>query len=157
MSRSARTAVLYIRKSESLLSSETTRTSLLSACEYITWRFGAYRLTITRAVVSHGRQGVAIAKAVKAHYAIIYSGSREPQPQPAELPKPGELGMKESIRMKLQSQRDQLDPMSRIHLMVSYPIHHNIEVYNMGMIHPDSLNVLFAAYLAVNFPGVSSS
>jgi hypothetical protein len=88
---------------------------------------------------------------VKNHHAIIYS-NKEPEPLPRELPRKGEGGMRRSIEVKLRSQRDGLDPMSRIHYNISYPIHHNLEVYEIGMVATGHLDILYDEWIAVSFP-----
>jgi hypothetical protein len=110
-------------------------------------------LTPKRLVVTHQGKGVSNPRMVKEHHAIIYDGDEEPNPDPSELPRPGEPGMRRSIRVKLRSRRDGLHPRSRINFNMSFPIQHNVEVYDMCIVDEAHLDVLRAEYFAVNFPG----
>jgi hypothetical protein len=92
--------------------------------------------------VTYGRQGVAKPNTIKSHHAIIYTGSKEVQPQSSELPREGEWGMLKSIRVKPRLRSSKLDPMSRVNFAKIYTVEHNVKVMDFGDVHEDSIHVL---------------
>jgi len=85
--------------------------------------------------------GVAKVGVVKAHHAVVYSGTRAPKPSRDELAEEHADGMIEPpIRLIPELSNDKLDTMSRINFANTYTVAHDKKVYDFGEIHPDSLS-----------------
>jgi hypothetical protein len=76
---------------------------------------------------------------IKNHHAIIFTGSKPPEPQKNEIPnakkKPRERGMRTPIRVKQTDYHEKLDPMSRLNYKKIYTVEHNVKVRDFGQVH----------------------
>ena len=94
-------------------------------------------LTFLRPIQSHGGQGVSKKGLVKNHYAIIYTGSKPPEPQPKERPRSRrEKPLRDAIRVQPWDPNERLDPMSRLNFSRIYTLEKNVKVYDFGRIDP---------------------
>lgn len=100
-------------------------------------------------ISTYGGQGVGKAGIMKANHGIIYSGTRSPEPRSHELPSRDEFGggmVRSPIRVQMTSRSEQLDTMSRLDYGKTYYMSKSSPVYDVGMVHRDSIPALMGQF-----------
>ncbi|KAK6401681.1 hypothetical protein LTR95_019160, partial [Oleoguttula sp. CCFEE 5521] len=88
---------------------------------------------------TYNGRGVSKPGVIKSDHAIIYSGRKCPDPDPAERPARGEAGMRPAaIRVDPDDKVTKLDPMSRIDFGKVHTVEHNVKVKPFGNVHEGS-------------------
>lgn len=93
-----------------------------------------------RPIQTYNGQGAAKPGLIKNQHAIIFTGSRAPEPKHDEGPDPSnplEQGMRPSIRVKQKVYKEKLDKMSRLNYRKIYTVEHNVKVRDFGEVHKD--------------------
>lgn len=100
-------------------------------------------------IQTYSGRGVSKSSLVKAHHAIIYTGSREPKPISSERPRAGEGRMQmPGIRVDPKSKADRLDSMARVNFSKIYSVEHNVKVYEFGHVHRDFMGLFIKHFRA---------
>jgi hypothetical protein len=89
-------------------------------------------------ILTYNGRGVAKKGLNKNEHAIIFTGSKAPQPKGDEKPNasnPLEQGMRPPIRVKQKTHEEKLDIMSRLNYRKIYTVEHNVKVRDFGEVH----------------------
>ncbi|KXT17256.1 hypothetical protein AC579_5802 [Pseudocercospora musae] len=101
-------------------------------------------------ISTYSGQGVGKRGVVKANHGIIYSGTRCSETSEYELPSRAELGMlRYPIRVQMASKSEKLDPMSRLDYGKTYTFQVSSLVYDLGIVHRDSIPALVGQFRQV--------
>lgn len=114
-----------------------------------------WRLSERSPITTYNGHGVAKPGTVKGDHAIVYcdSAKKTPMPRPGELPRSGERGMKEAIKLQGDDPRDTLDVMSRIDYSRAYTVEANVKAMSFGWVHQDSMLCLERSFRDVQSKG----
>jgi len=106
-------------------------------------------LHVLSPVVTYEEQGVSKRGVVKAHHAIVYTSSTEPQPKRNERPGQGEKPMLPGIRIVPITRTSKVDKMARVDFSRMYSVEPWVEVFDFGRVHQQHMGRLQSHWVNV--------